>query len=94
MKFDHAQKHLRSLGIALSACGGDYRLNFIRGHLNTEVITDDLQEAVRLGETMAKNPPPKPLAPIGPMGRPNSQFGRIRRHNRKLAAARAKPAKS
>ena len=89
MKFDAAYKHLRSLGIDLTACSGEYAVNYRKGHLNTRQITDDLSTAVQLGEAMAKNPPPKPPLPMGPLGR-RSQRGLIIRHNRKIAALRAK----
>lgn len=80
MKLDEAQKRLHSLGIRLSYCACDYRVNFLRGNFNTEQITDDLEEAIRLGEEMARAGPPKTPFVIGPLPR-NSLASRIRSHN-------------
>jgi hypothetical protein len=79
MKFDAAQKHLRTLGISLSYYSPDYRVNFLRGNLNSEQITDDLAEAIRLGEEMAAKGLPKTPFLTGPLPR----GGGARAHNLK-----------
>jgi hypothetical protein len=89
MKFDAAYKHLRSLGIQISYCGSEYRVNRRGGHLNTERITDDLSEAIRIGEEMATHRPPLAPQPLGPMGK-RTRRSEMYRHNRKIAAQRAK----
>jgi hypothetical protein len=85
--FQTVADELRTLGLVLERAPGEYRVNFPHGTADTEYITDDLQDALDRGREMAKNPPPLPEVPLGPMGR-RTRRGDMYKHNRAVAARR------
>jgi hypothetical protein len=94
-KFQEACATLRALGIVLEALPGEYRVNFKSGAAMTAYRTDDLDDALSVGLVMAKSPAAQtaPLPPLGPLGPRNSRRSEMYRHNKRLAARRAKKSK-
>jgi len=75
---------LRSRGIVLRQLPGEYSVNFRNGSIATEYRTDELADALAHGLAMGEAP--APLPPLGPMGKGMNMY----RHNRKIAAKRAR----
>jgi hypothetical protein len=86
--FEKAQSELRELGIKLTYSGA-YRVNYVGVRASDEIVVDDLEEAVSIGNMMAKEEPKREMS-IGPMGLRSTWRSRMYRHNRKVAARRNK----
>ena len=54
MRHREVQEQLRVVGIALSKTGGSLRVNYFGGGPETACYTSDLEEALRIGLSMAK----------------------------------------
>jgi hypothetical protein len=81
-------------GVMLSSHPGIYRVNFKTGGTAATLFeTEDLSEAIARARFMATQPQAKPQPPLGPLGPRRTSKGRMYRHNRALAARRARQAK-
>jgi|APFEC2959095171_1045051.scaffolds.fasta_scaffold14346_2 hypothetical protein len=54
MRYREVQEQLRVVGILLSKKGGSLRVNHFDGGPDTAYLTPDLEEALRVGLSMAK----------------------------------------
>jgi hypothetical protein len=92
LRFNEAEAALKAIGIEIKTVPGEY-IVFKRGSSLESFRTDDLAAAVEHGKALATLAPSlRELPPIGPMGR-KSRRGEMYRHNRKIAAKRAKAAR-
>ena len=90
--FQIACAELKALGLVLQQTPGQYRVNFRDGNTATAYTTDDLQSAVARGREMAATPPEPSEPPLGPTGPRSTRRRFMYRHNRKIAARRARRA--
>ncbi|MGP0076193.1 MAG: hypothetical protein ACLPWF_30090 [Bryobacteraceae bacterium] len=88
--FQIACEKLKALGLVLQQAPGHYRVNFRNGTTDTEYQTEDLDDALQRGCTMAAHPPPPPDPPLGPTGTRLTRRAVITRHNRAYVARLAK----
>jgi hypothetical protein len=88
--FQIAFEELHELGLVLKQTPGEYRVNYQGGTSATEYRTDELQDAVQRGREMAERAPPAEPPPLGPTGPRGTRRYLMYRHNKKLAARRAK----
>jgi hypothetical protein len=82
---------LAAKGVRLRAVAGEYSVNFTGGGPLTDYRSDDLADAIEHGRAMARSVRPAE-PPLGPIGR-RSRRGLMIRHNRKIAARRARAAR-
>lgn len=54
MRYRQVQDQLRAVGILISKRGGSLRVNHFCGRADTAYFTSDLEEALRVGLSMAK----------------------------------------
>ena len=93
-EFSAIVDELSRQGVTLSSHPGIYRVNFKTGGTATKLFeTEDLVEALAHARLMATLPQAKPPPPLGPLGSRRTGKGRMYRHNRALAARRARQAK-
>jgi hypothetical protein len=86
---------LAARGARLPARPGEYVVNFRDGTPATAYVTDDLADAIEHGRALAlsitaADAPKKREPPLGPTGPRSPRRAKIYRHNKKLAARRAR----
>lgn len=87
--FEQTFAELRKLGIILRAGAGEYRLNYQHGGPSTEIVVEELADAIQRGREMTEQTFERE-APLGPMGPRTARRTRMYSHNRKVAARRKK----
>jgi hypothetical protein len=92
VKFNDAYAELRPLGITIKMVPGGYSIRRTKA-MGLGTTFDNLAEALAYGRSLAaQNDALRDLPPLGPMGK-KSKRGEMYRHNRKIAAKRAKSGK-
>ena len=91
--FEIARDTLSKLGIVLTQSPGEYRLT-LKGRANDAWTADTLDAAIEVGLSLSRiYKPHEAEPPIGPTGKGRSKRGEMYRHNRKIAATRARRAR-